>query len=279
MNIKTIELTFELTSPLSHFGDEPAGTMQTLRRQKFRINNKYEDMPVYSGNALRGILRTLVMTDYFERIGIGVKSVSQNLYYTFFNGGSLKSGGVENLALKTSIKQNCPALVLLGSAYRSMMTEGKMKVGILKPVCTELNEYNRHKTDESIYSGMLSDTFYTRKDRLKSSPENAKDVTADNKEVMQMKYESEVFSAGTKLESEIKIEFADELEYSCACHMLNLLKESGHLGGKSSVGHGNFTLTASEDLDSTSKLYVDYVSEHKDDMLNWIAEMENTLNA
>ena len=61
--------------------------------------------------------------------------------------------------------------------------------------------------------------------------------------------------------------------------MLNLLKESGHLGGKSSVGHGSFTLTASEDLDSMSKLYVDYVSEHKDDMLNWIAEMENTLNA
>ena len=279
MNIKAIKLNFLLTSPLSHFGDEPAGTMQTLRRQKFKVGDNYEDIPVFSANAFRGILRTLVMSDYFERLDMGVGSISQSLYYTFFNGGSLKSGGTENLALKEDIKKYCPALVLLGAAFGSIMTEGKMKCGILKPVCRELNVYNRSQSDKSIYDGMLSTTFYTRKDRLKSNSENTNDITADNKEVMQMKYESEVFSAGTELESEVKIEFANELEYSCACHMLKLLQEAGHLGGKSSVGHGSFNLTTSESLESMSKQYVDYISEHKNDIVSWISEMEKVLNA
>lgn len=279
MNIQKINLTFTLTSPLSHFSDEPAGTMQTLRRQKFKVGDKYENIPVFSGNALRGIMRTLVMRDYLERIGVTINTVSQNLFYTFFNGGSLKSGGAENLTFKTELKKNCPPLVLFGSAYRSIMTEGKLKCGILKPICKELNDYNVNQSRTSIYDGMLSEVFYTKKDRLKTEAENVKDIDDKDKEIMQMKYESETFSAGTELESEIQVEFANEVEYSCACHMLKLLKEAGHLGGKSSVGHGSFKLNTSVDVDAEAELYKKYIDDNKDEMLKWLAEMELSLNA
>lgn len=278
MNIKKINLEIKLMSPLMHFGDEPSGTMQTARKTKYFINGEYTDVPTFSGNALRGILRTLVMQDFFERIGYGINSVSQNLFYTFLNGGSLKSGGVEDLTLKKLIVGNCPALVLLGSAYGNMMTEGKLKCGILRPVCEEMNEYNRKQSNVSLYAGILQDVFQTRLDRLKYNTETVANAEDVDKETVQMKYEAETLSPGTVLETELSLEFASDLEVSCACHMLELLKAYGHIGGKSASGYGKIELTYDDILDG-GKLYCDFISEHKDEIVGFMEEMEAILNA
>lgn len=277
MNIKKMNVEIRLLSPLMHFGDELCGTMQTARRMKYLVNGEYQDIPVFSGNALRGILRTLVMQDFLGRLGYGISSVSQGLFYTFFNGGALKSGGIESLALKKSIVKNCPPLVLLGSAYGNMMTEGKMKCGILRPVCAEMNTYNRNQSDISLYSGMLQEIFQTRLDRLKYNTETVANAGEVDKETVQMKYEAETLAAGTVLETELSLEFVSGLEFSCACHMLELLKSYGHIGGKSASGYGKVELTYSDGFDG-GKLYRDYIEEHKDEIRSFIREMEATLN-
>ena len=97
MNILRFDLKIKCLSPLAHFGDELCGTMQTARRMKYKVNNRFIDVPVYSGNALRGILRGLLMQDMLERLDMSVHSISQAVFYTLFNGGSLKSGGIEDL--------------------------------------------------------------------------------------------------------------------------------------------------------------------------------------
>ncbi len=276
MNAKKMNVEIELLSPLMHFGDELCGTMQTIRRMRYFVNNEYVNIPVFSGNALRGILRTLVMQDFFEQIGYGVGSISQNLFYTFFNGGSLKSGGVEDLKLKEDIVKNCPPLVLLGSAFGNMMTEGKLKCGILRPVCEEMNVYNRKQSSTSLYSGVLEEIFQTRLDRLKPKTEIVKDARKVEKETVQMKYEAEAFSAGTVFETEKLVEFASPLELSCACYMLELLKQYGHIGGKSSSGYGKIKLEYSDAFDD-GKLYRDFLESNKEEICSFIESMEERL--
>ena len=132
------------------------------------------------------------MTDLLEKLDMSTESISQNMFYTLFNGGSLKSGGLDDLSFKRLIREYCPALSLLGSAYGNQMTEGKLKTGILRPVCFEMNEYNRNQTELSLYSGMLSDVFHTRMDRLKKSVEEVSDSDFNTKkQAVQMKYEME----------------------------------------------------------------------------------------
>lgn len=277
METKVFDLKIKLLSPLMHFGDEQSGTMQTLRRMKYLVDGDYIDIPVFSGNALRGILRTLVMNDLLEKLGLTINSISQNLFYTIFNGGSLKSGGIEDMEFKALIRENCPPLILLGSAYGNMMTEGKMKCGILRPICSELNEYNNTQSDMSLYAGMMSEVFHTRSDRLKTNIIEVSDSLETAKQTVQMKYESEVLSAGTTLETEILVENATELEMSCAAYMINLLKKSGHIGGKSAAGYGKISVSC-DDIDNQSKLYSDFVSENKDKIIEFFSAMEGILN-
>lgn len=261
MNITLFNLKIKCLSPLAHFGDEMCGTMQTARRMKYRVNNRFIDVPVYSGNALRGILRGLLMQDMLEKLDMSVNSISQAVFYTLFNGGSLKSGGIEDLEFKGKLTECCPALVLLGSAYGNQMTEGKAKVGILRPVCKELNNYNTNKTDVSLYSGMINEVFQTRLDRLKAKTETVSDINEVPKETVQMKYEFEVLSAGTELETEICVEYGTTLEKSCMAYAIDLLKQSGHLGGKSSEGYGKIAIEC--DTEITGLEYAQFLDKNK----------------
>jgi len=274
MNVFEIDLNVLLKSPLAHFGDELCGTMQTARRMKYKVNGKFVDIPVYSGNALRGILRSLVFEDMLEKCGMSISSISQSVFYTLFNGGSLKSGGVEDISFKQQLTENCPALVLLGSAFGNQMTEGKAKVGILRPVCKELNGYNIKKSDGSLYSGMINEVFQTRSDRLKIKTENVKDVAEIPKEVVQMKYEFETLSAGTELETSISVEFANGLEKSCMIYMLNLLQQTGHIGGKSSEGYGKINLDYKANEDVKSDLYEKFLAENTEKIKGFLDMLE-----
>lgn len=276
MNIMRFDLKIKCLSPLAHFGDEMCGTMQTARRIKYRVGDRYIDVPVYSGNALRGILRGLLMQDLLEKLDMSVKSISQAVFYTLFNGGSLKSGGIEDLEFKDKLTECCPALVLMGSAFGNQMTEGKAKVGILRPICCELNDYNTNQTDTSLYSGMINEVFQTRHDRLKAKTENVSDAYEVPKETVQMKYEFEVLSPGTELETEICVEYGNELEQSCMAYAIELLKQSGHLGGKSSEGYGKVEITC--DSNVTGELYNKFIDENKDKIKEFLEYLKGYVN-
>lgn len=61
------DITLKLLSPLMHYGDERMGTMQVARCMKFEYNGEFIDIPVYSGNAFRGIMRRIAMRDFLEK--------------------------------------------------------------------------------------------------------------------------------------------------------------------------------------------------------------------
>ena len=272
-----IKLT--LLSPLSHFGDQRMGTMQAARTQKYEYNGEYIDIPVYSGNAFRGELRRLIMQDYLKHIDITDEGVSANLYYLLFTGGALTSGSRYNeVGKKREMRKMCPPLSLFGSAIGDQIPEGKLKVAIFIPVCKETAKYTGVENDTSFYD-MLQDTFYTRRDDLKSKDFNINEIEDEKgkkkENPTQMKYEMQCLSAGTELSGDIVIENDNEVEKACLKAGLEKLKEYGYIGGKSSIGHGKINLDYNMDIDT--KVYYDYLEENKDAMREWIRNMEKIL--
>ena len=154
-----INLKMKLLSPLAHFGDERMGTMQVMRTMKFQHNGESVDVPVYSGNGFRGTLRRIAMKDYLDRIGILEEGISAKLYYMLFTGGALTSGSRYNeIGEKRRMRTMCPPLSLFGTAIGDQIPEGKMKVGILKPICKETQDFTGIESDKSFYD-LLEDIF------------------------------------------------------------------------------------------------------------------------
>jgi len=279
-----IDLELKLKSPLCHFGDERMGTMQVLRTMKFLYGDKYIDVPVYSGNAMRGILRRYAMKHYIDMLELP-DGISTKLFYMLFSGGAITSGSrYEKIEEKREMRKKCPPLALFGTAIGDQITEGKLKCGILKPICKELNDYNNTKSDISIYD-MLEDIFYTRRDDLKSQSK----IKVKNKEIkvkkdgkedkkkenpVQMKYEIQAISTGSILEGRIIIENENEIEKACLFSTLNQLDKIPYIGGKSATGHGEIELNYSrEGFD----IYNEYIKNNKNDILEWLIKTEGIL--
>lgn len=269
----SIDISVKLLSPLAHFGDERMGTMQLARTMKAQYNGEYIDIPVYSGNAFRGVLRRKIMRDYIERIGLADEKISKNLYYALFVGGALTSGSIyEEIGERRKMRELCPPLALLGTALGNQIPQGKLKVPILVPVCKETAQYTGKESELSFYD-MLEDIFYTRRDDLKSVEANVHDDVLENP--IQMKYEMQCLSAGTELAGTLVAENISKVEEACLHQALELIETLPYIGGKSAAGHGKIILNYGE-LEPV-QTYHEYVKTHYDEMREWLRDVEKEL--
>mgnify|MGYP006954258532 FL=1 len=273
------DITLKLLSPLMHYGDERMGTMQVARCMKFEYNGEFIDIPVYSGNAFRGIMRRIAMRDFLEKIDIAEEGISPKLYYLLFTGGTLTGGGrFCEIGEKREMRRLCTPLSLFGSAIGDQIPEGKMKVGIFKPICQETTEYTGKPSNISFYD-MLDEIFYTRHDDLKCTNYDLIKDSEDKKDKkdnpVQMKYEMQALSAGTNLVSSIVIENSNDIEESCLESIIEKFKEMPYIGGKSATGHGEVEITY--EGSKNSSLYYDYLEQNKEEIRNWLRDLEEKL--
>lgn len=267
-------IKLKLISPLIHGSDEKTGIIQLQRTLKFEVDGEYIDIPVYSGNAFRGQLRRIAMRDYLERIGIADEGISTKLYHLLFAGGLLTTGSIYfEIKNKRLIREMCPPLSLFGCAIGDQLYEGKMKVGIFKPICRETVEYTGIESNKSLYD-MIDETFFSRRDDLSFKDFNITDDTTYENPV-KMKYEIQGLSAGTELISRIIIENSKEIEESCLSSIVERFKEEPFIGGKSSVGYGEVIVNCN--IDSDSSKYYTYLEENKEAIRRWIREVEGSL--
>lgn len=267
-------IKMKLKSSLVHFGDERMGTMQIARTMKFKYNDEFVDVPVYTGNAFRGVLRRIAMKDFLDRIGVTEEGISAKMYYLLFTGGALTSGSrYEEIGKRREMREMCPPLSLFGSAIGDQIPSGKLKMPIFIPICKETVDYTDIESNISFYD-MLEDNFYTRRDDLKSNDFNLTDETK-HKNAVQMKYEQQVLSAGTELTGNIVIENDYELEKDCLQAILEKFMKAPYIGGKSSIGHGKVDIKFNSI--GNSEKYYKYLDENKEDIRNWLRALEGTL--
>ena len=267
-------------SPIFHGGNEKTGNVVLLNRLKFIVGNKIMDIPIISGNQVRGRLRRLIMNDFLERLGykmeLSEKSY-QKLYHTLFAGGVLTEAtpsetGVIDLTLKKKIVDYILPLRLLGCSYSNQMIEGRLLVGHMLPICKELKEYVGLESNISVYE-FITRAYQTRRDELRVGKE-------EEEESVQMIVEYEVFAPGTEFYHEIILRTTserEELDLSTLHRMIELWKQQPFIGGKSSIGFGKLAINYEFPKRIDSKPYLEFIEKNRDKIIDALEELRNRL--
>lgn len=129
--------TLHAVSSISHGGDS-LGTVRYLRRERVLLpDGSVEDVPVLSGNMLRGVMRRLAADAWWEVVGR--PRMSAAVAHAIWSGGSLAKSGAREIAFTdlTRAQQVCPVVGLFGSAAAGRILNGCLTVGKALPVCQE----------------------------------------------------------------------------------------------------------------------------------------------
>jgi hypothetical protein len=263
-------------SPIHSGSDVNTGNEKTLKTLTENLTTGPEEVPVISGNAVRGVLRRLIMADLLERVDyapIDTKGQTR-LYHSLFEGGVLetvseKDSGYIDLALKAQMRAVLPAVALLGGAIRNQMIEGKLDVGYCWPRCVEL-QYKMWENPKYPITATLADlrklTFNTRRDEM------AQDAKKEGMESAQMLYTWEYIPGGTVFQHLFTLRSVNEVETACFGQMIALWGMRPRLGGKSATGNGVIRLDYEGVPDPAP--YLGFVEENKDDILKMLQVLE-----
>lgn len=265
-----IEGVATLLSSLSH-GGEHAGTVGFLRREKIaQPEGGVVDVPIVSGNALRGLLRDHA-ADVFWR-ALGQPELPVAVFHLLWSGGSLSKAGTSkslNAQQLSRVRDLIPLVSLFGGSGAGRIIEGKLSVGKLVPICTETAHILPEglTPSESVWS-MLQIEEFTRRDDAKRdllqpaiAPGNqpaaieapatldlgittepaAKDV--EDGPAQQMRYGVETLAAGTRLHWWMSLRHVTDCERDLFVAAVNSWSTDGaHIGGRSATGHGRLRL-------------------------------------
>lgn len=278
MQTLVFEGTMTALTSISHIGDSH-GVNSKLRREKvIQPNGSVEEVPIISGNALRGILRDRGMLHMLKLLGYGVndetgevKGLSLSAFYFLFSGGALtKDLGNRGLDVDEARRWRglIPLVAIFGGAMGNQIMPGKAKIGKAIPICTE----TAHIIPERFLGGVDSvwelcqEEAYTRRDDEKNdnlrqliTPEvrglleadatakRAKygtkdDVEGETGQKQQMRYYVETLAAGSRLYWEISLDDVTDLEREAFFVTLAEFSRFPYIGGKSSVGHGKVSI-------------------------------------
>ena len=177
--MKTIEFSGIVTalSSVFHGGGQSFGINSKLRREKFvQPDGSVEEVPVISGNGVRGLLRDLGMAHMCHALGYGEvgkdgrpDGLSLPAFYFMFSGGSLTkvSGRGLDIDRARELRELIPLVGVFGGAMGNQIMPGKLKVDKMIPICKEtahlLPETTVPESPESIWE-YLQEEMYTRKD-------------------------------------------------------------------------------------------------------------------
>lgn len=139
-------------------------------------------------------------------------------------------------------------------------------MGQALPICRELAEYlpDNIKPKASVFD-LLTSSFQTRKDDLRGERE-------EGEQAVQMLIEYEVFAPGTVFYHEFKLEDPNPIDVSCLARCIELWQAKPFIGGKSSIGFGELSITY--DLEETSEQYLAFLEKHKEQICDLLRELE-----
>lgn len=301
-------------SSISHNGGERNGTTTQLRREKFvQKNGKIAHIPVISGNSIRGILRDRGMFNMLIQLGYGVNEgtgevngLSLNAFYFLFSGGALVSTGSDGIDIKhfRDMRETIPLIGLFGGAAGNIIMPGKIKIGKLIPICTEI----AHLIPERFIPETISTIWeycqtemYTRRDDEKNDRvrmlienkqlgdgKNSIEETKKKQGPQQMMYNVETIAAGTKLYWKIVLEDVSDVEFEAFLATLLEFSKSPNIGGKGAVGHGEISIKLDKwiEIDSRVNLqgteldvkigtkYKEHIINYKDSICKFLNEMK-----
>jgi CRISPR type IV-associated protein Csf2 len=262
---------------ISHNGGQSFGVTAKLRREKFvQMDGSIAEVPVISGNAMRGILRDRGMLHMLRTLGYGVneesgevQGLSMAAFYFLFSGGALTSTGSRGIDIDEARKWQTlvPLVSVFGGAMGNSIKPGKIKVGKVIPICVE----TAHLLPESVSANLelqsvweyLQEEMYTRTDDAKNDryrPLLSADVrkllddeqraaqrdplkpVEETGQKQQMRYFVETIAAGTPMYWQICLDDVTDLEFEAFVTTMVEFGRMPYIGGKSGTGMGQISL-------------------------------------
>lgn len=271
MKVNIIEGTCTLLSSLSHIGETHSVTSM-LRREKILTSiGDIEEIPIFSGNAMRGILRDAGMIDMLERLGFTQDlGISLDAYYFLLSGGALtSSANAIDVDKARQWRELIPLVSLFGGGVGNAILPGKLKVSKLYPICEELKHlipknYTENINLISIWE-LIQQESYTRRDDAKDDnkrkylstetvlllesqdiekrrKQKAKEDIATDEHKQQMRYFCETIAAGTQFYLSFELFDVSDIEFEAFIATLIAFSKMPYIGGKSAIGHGKIKL-------------------------------------
>lgn len=255
------QVEFTALGPISHNDEASLSTTTPFRRIKVDVNGSIEHIPVYTGNAWRGILRRNAAMDFVQVLGL--EKLTQRQYHILFTGGMLDQGssGDIDLEFKRKLREMIPFMSVFGGATGNTVIQGKLIVGMLFPVAKETAQFTGIDSDRSIFE-FLDTIFYTHRDD--------REIEAEVNETVQMKYEIEVLVPGTVLVSEIILQTEHEIEVSAFGAALKRWLKDPYLGGRSAIGHGKVKVKFDPPDIPDAEPYHEYLKSRKKEILQFL---------
>jgi len=251
MSDKTVKWEGVITaeSSIVH-GAQALGTITYLRRERFLMpDGSLEEIPVVSGNALRGVLRDVAADLWWERVG--EPKLTLPVMHALWSGGALaKSSGAQLTGSRLAeLRRLCPVVGIFGAAGGGRIIDGCLQVGKMIPLCQEtlpfVPEVFQDGPAPSLWD--LSQIEYYSK-----IPDEKPEVTGakteenaggslEEEKNSPARFGVETFVAGTKFYSWLALTWATSQEIDFFAEVLERFSANATVGGMGRAGHGKIS--------------------------------------
>jgi hypothetical protein len=271
---------------ISHNGGEINGNVAMFRTMKVVLpDGRAVEVPVVSGNSVRGKLRDVAAKQMLDLLGEGdaPHKVGLDVFQLLFSGGALTSGNnADDVDKYRAMRENMVSLSLFGGAWGNAILSGKMKINPLIPISKETSHiiperFHCEGAKKSVFT-YLQMEMYTRKENSKDAEfEPYLERSDDDKfQTSQMLYYVQTISAGTPFYWKVVLEDVTPEEFDFFVSVIKRFERVPVVGGKSAVGFGQIelqdvswrdvtkegeVLTIGEE--TTDSLYAKFVQENK----------------
>lgn len=193
MKRRMIEIkgTAEALEPIVHGGEKTGGTTTSFRREKVKVGDVYEYMPIVSANSITGQLRDQCVAWSLDQIGFKAFT-DLRAFDLLFGGGTLTKARQEfrsktgagmlfeamqpkayiDLNEERALRDLFPVIGLFGGTIGNRPLGGKIDVENWCPVCAELKAYLREElwplAEQIHIEDLLQELNFTRRDDKKN---------------------------------------------------------------------------------------------------------------
>ena len=277
-------------SDMVHGADEKHGNVSMFRRHKVvdAATGQTVWVPFIAGNAVRGMWRDLIMGRWLGLLGLKSTEIPSSVAHALFAGGCVEAGadgaGV-NLAVRRRSREMCPPWDLFAGCLDQQIMAGRGVVADANPLIRETAwKYHRLLSDAGIVKVGLDEWRTSLKEghaittlQLMTRQKHAELQGGDTAEV-QMLVNTERVVEGTQWMHRLTLRGIDEVPevtQACLADLLQQFRDTPFIGAGAARGCGELAFDPYRAGEGTpelpsAKVYLDYVSERRDEMRAWV---------